>query len=884
MREQNEKIVFGVDAEWGPNNEHIMTLLSSTTPPIAIMYYPENTGYSELHKPWCIKNNVFEVGYTDPDEGYYKILKLIKEKLSLAGITRKKGKNIDLRFEFFYSPKDIYYTAGPRVSDTLFSSKTTTHKRRLFTPSQIHGDFTVTFTDVAGWQKASLATSAASMGIVSTIKDTVTKEEKGDMVNTYINTPERILEYCLEDARLCTLYKTTFESRFISLVKDLYDIDVPVVKATTGSLTADLVESYVFKQIKIATNQAVKKAFERLRLTKDADKPYKHDYANPMSAGKISNLASKPGSACFSSLVIGGRCNNENPTKVRHTNTADVDLSSCYGGVLAGLYYPIGHPTIADTTIVEKGNKRFLTLREILKKHEPEFVTNMWVAHIRTNPDKPLSFDQDLLVSKVTTEEAIRKTCLSESERYASDDLDYEEEDFKHIPGRTCIARRELDGTAITTRVLEVLRKVGSNQELKEFYACEVQSLVLYKKTDYYNTCEEWSDAVNETESVGIYGTNKKLEKVTFNGWFALPLKGFINPLIDRRKVEKGLVKTDPDNKDKHIAAQNNLKLIVNTTYGVLASNFFMASNAVMANVITANARTGVWMVAKALGCQQTITDGGIYSPGNVPLSPIVCGRKTKLAGFDTLANLFEKADFHSLKGLAKGNLGSVDWSERFNTFSTMHPDAVGSFLDCEAVKHIDGFFRHYDLDLGFGIEHKGSNTSVKAVTFNKAHYGLHTCWNKRVYKIRGKESDLPNPIKEFMSVILDHDSNTPDSEVYIGSIELRHKQNKMIRLHDYLKNTVVSCKIYDESDSLKYRDGERIPAVLGDYKPSSQYQRFNNHYLHIDTIKEIEIRGDRKSARKIAGWYQSIPLFEKYLPCTLDHLMNKMERDILVG
>ena len=52
---------------------------------------------------------------------------------------------------------------------------------------------------------------------------------------------------------------------------------------------------------------------------------------------------------------------------------------------------------------------------------------------------------------------------------------------------------------------------------------------------------------------------------------------------------------------------------MINTLYGVFASKFFKIGNTVLADNITAKARTYVWVLSKCLNCNQTITDGSTY-------------------------------------------------------------------------------------------------------------------------------------------------------------------------------------------------------------------------------------------------------------------------------
>lgn len=71
-------------------------------------------------------------------------------------------------------------------------------------------------------------------------------------------------------------------------------------------------------------------------------------------------------------------------------------------------------------------------------------------------------------------------------------------------------------------------------------------------------------------------------------------------------------------NADKDSTKNAGLKLIINATYGVQASSYFDIGNVVVANNITARARGFAWMMAKAFGMYQTITDGGIFNLNTV--------------------------------------------------------------------------------------------------------------------------------------------------------------------------------------------------------------------------------------------------------------------------
>src|SRR5205823_6636686 len=150
------------------------------------------------------------------------------------------------------------------------------------------------------------------------------------------------------------------------------------------------------------------------------------------------------------------------------------------------------------------------------------------------------------------------------------------------------------------------------------------------------------------------------------------------------------------------------LKLLVNTLYGVLASRFFPVGNSVLANTITARARVGVWMVAKALGLRQTITDGGIYTPG------AVCAFRGKRPGLDTLSRAW---DWHApRRGRCHAPLGGLDWAGPWPALAEVDELAAG---------HVACFWAPYGLSLPFRLEHK--TTFRSGAYWSKGDYALAT-------------------------------------------------------------------------------------------------------------------------------------------------------------
>ena len=159
-------------------------------------------------------------------------------------------------------------------------------------------------------------------------------------------------------------------------------------------------------------------------------------------------------------------------------------------------------------------------------------------------------------------------------------------------------------------------------------------------------------------------------------------------------------------------------------------------------------------------------------------------------------------------------------------------------------------------MKLQFDIEHKGENTSWCAVTMCKAHYGLSTLWDRKVYKIRGKESNETNPMKSIMSEILDGNDSP--------NVYLEYTQKKMLKIGAFKKECRLVNGVYSYTT---------LPGV---YKEHSACQRLNNTHYPIPTLLE----GRRRYGRRLFNNGKKTMFFEKYLPDGLEVFLNEQRRD----
>jgi hypothetical protein len=334
--------------------------------------------------------------------------------------------------------------------------------------------------------------------------------------------------------------------------------------------------------------------------------------------------------------------------------------------------------------------------------------------------------------------------------------------------------------------VIEVLRKVCTSNELKEIMNLQVETAVYWAKENREDTLKKWIEVVLKDRESLEWSVNYRasLEKRT-KAWFGIPLRDYLGTLLTQRtKIKTEMKKEmDPERKAHLFAQQENLKLQINTLYGVLASPYFKTGNTVVANNITARGRVGAWMLAKSLLLNQSITDGGHYSLEQVTYL------KTHLK-YKKKPGLHHLSDVHELKkhrSIEVKPLGGVSWEHHFNGKDINH-EAFKN-LDELAYQHVKDFWSHYDLDFPYKnekpIEHKINNLTHTAIYWGKANYAFDTPKGKH-YAFRGHRRNIENPNNEnpmfdLMDQVLEGNKNPKVNQVILEDT-IRYKTWKRVK------------------------------------------------------------------------------------------------------
>lgn len=811
----------------------------------------------------------------------------------------------DIDLKMFYSPKDLQPVFGPVEMSEMVRKGYLSQKRRITLRADIRRKGAIrsregtwfptqkiceektksrgigfSIDDLKGNSVGSLGAMAESVGVTMNkdIKNPTTGKtmSKADMLEVLRINPRDFIRYAIEDASKLHEIRYEFNHRVSKLLLDHLGLDIApnALKQTNGSLVADAFQQWIFQQhpgipyavtklglssLGLTSQQALKQSafmgevendirnhgieslLEMAQDDPEAAKRLKRYLRAQLETTGLKEASSailgrERTTLAYSAMVQGGRAVNERPSGYLVEMGADIDLSGCYGSALAGFTYPLGLPSKLHYMLGETQ----MTLGEFLKKTERYMVPGLWQIVVTGG----LKFSQDLIFSKKSAISRINRAATGFSEDTDLTNLNAVEFEVSRLGGEFAMIRKDIENGVITAEIIEALRKIASNTELKGFMGLKVQSAVWYDSRNQLETPEEWVNSV--FQSRGQYTVEKG--DLRSNKWVGVSIGGFIQPLLDERSRLKGLMRNAKgDEKSMFKSQQTLLKLFINTLYGCLASPFFTISNAVVANNITAKARLGAWMMAKALGSVQSITDGGCHPLRTVRfMSP-----SAKLPGFATLSAYDGWRD--NKVGRTLGNLGGINWDGGgWNDLKAMGKDAAEKYLNALGLNHIKAFWDRYDLKFGFSVEYKGDNTFERMAYWNKTDYAiLRTQFadqetpeplmyedsdgeshdvSRMTLKIRGEKFSLVEggakvaPKVELLINILSGSNRVPSKTEWV--------QTKLKTLTEWLKD--------DKADpNAQYLPGFEVEKTRGE----AGRPLFRNHNQPADTFRIYERR-----------------------------------------
>lgn len=457
-------------------------------------------------------------------------------------------------------------------------------------------------------------------------KEVFTSKDKENILNMAIERPEDYENYGLGDLDVydaLEMYKDYLQVVYEKM--DLAEYYSPP-DLTIGGTVKKLFEASLAKYLNIKNQD---KLTWRDKLTEIVDK-----FIKPVSADELRHYTKL--TRALLSKVEGGRCRNNRPTDVQVLRKikngydvnliCDIDISGCYGEGQRNQDYFIGLPEIWDYKVTSKND--YVTLRNWLKAYDVpieelikknfsdcgELIPGAWIARIATS--ETLKYGQDFFASWFTTSGNSPNLMTKFIKRMSADtDLTNTDwVDFDEAYGQLKIFNNEIHNALLQHDGLEWIFSVCSPRQRNELLdKLIVLTSSVYPKNqqiepdidkliDYY---DKWTGR-NTTERIkNEKGQN--IIRMNFNechAWFPINMGELIvNTLLIERKKAQIL-------EGKKTPLDTLFKLCVNTLYGDMCSKFFVTSNPVVGNNITARARALAWYMEKGLHGWQSITDG----------------------------------------------------------------------------------------------------------------------------------------------------------------------------------------------------------------------------------------------------------------------------------
>ena len=482
-------------------------------------------------------------------------------------------------------------------------------------------------------------------------KDNFTSEEKSRMLDMAIERYKDFENYSLGDLEVYEALDSYYQKWQIVYEKLGLIEYFQCPKLTIGGTVKDLFEAALASKLEINSIDEDGKSIWKDELSEVIEQ-----FIKPASASDLRQFTTF--TRALLSKVEGGRCRNNRPTDIFKARKvkgkydavliADIDISGCYGEGQRNQSYFLGVPEIFDYKAVK--NNEYISLRDWLKAYDVdvnklikavkdkdskvwknpdnwgELLPGGWYARIKTK--ERLKHPQDFFASWFT-ESADRVDLLAKSIKKMKCDSELVSTDwvdFNEDYGSLKIFNFEILNGVLTHDGLQWILAICSPRQRNELLdKIQILASAVYPRSQKID-CDNPKQALeilkdkynnwqgkNTTERIKLNGHSKIV--MNFNechAWFDINLGDllFNDLLIERKKAQKLY--------GKKSALDVLFKLCVNTLYGDMVSKYFITSNPVVGNNITARARLLAWFMEKGLHGWQSITDGCAFELNGV--------------------------------------------------------------------------------------------------------------------------------------------------------------------------------------------------------------------------------------------------------------------------
>ena len=351
---------------------------------------------------------------------------------------------------------------------------------------------------------------------------------------------------------------------------------------------------------------------------------------------------------------------------------ADLDESSCYATVLCNSnLYIGGEPVVID--FLSGKNKVRDVIQAMLSK--PKDSWYLRVSGSLNNAINTLVLSDDSFESGTTYQNDPKKYAYPDE--YDIDKDTINRIDATKVPEPIALSKiltKEINHGVITAATWLAILDLP-DAWIKEYLDLSIDNIIYYPESlmtdnlkDYYNLKEKFPESNRYGESLFFDDLLNPLDTKTkqlysSNVCLRIPIGKYYSQIKELRKIYKS---------DKN-PIQEIFKLILNSTYGILASQVMFTNNPVLGNWITSCARAACWRMVVSLNGFGPITDGTGFNLETVPFGmtfkEVLVKYPDYLTNYETNisnnrdCNFTNENDFNKdFKNHLKSFFGKTDW------------------------------------------------------------------------------------------------------------------------------------------------------------------------------------------------------------------------------
>ena len=690
---------------------------------------------------------------------------------------------------------------------------------------------------------ASYKDLCVNVGIPLDNKDVFSSFEKGKMLEMYQKRTDDFDAYALGDLNVYDVLLANaklFETIYAELgIQDYYQPP----KLTVGATVRDIFQAKLLQHFNINPQDVSKKDIrEKVDLM-----------CSSANASLLKEMVTT--TACYNAKVRGGRCRNNRPIKTVETGLlVNIDIISCYAEGQRNQFYPAGNPMLIDYPINSDFNK-YMSLREFLKHYRKITVPGLWQAVATTKPNVKLKYRQDFLASWIPPKSIRDMKCDSDLE-----DTNAVLNWLDNNDGETKIFNYEIQHGLIQEDFIEWLEYVASPQQRKELLDCLfVETAIIYPNTEEYTSTEKLLEKLASHKGENICELHIKREH-SYKLMKTQECYAWLGVNIGKLLIDEVLKKREQYPKEKNLSLNTLYKLIGNTLYGDMVSPYFLISNVVVGNNVTARPRAFEWYMEKGFYGWQSITDSCVFN-----INRVVYPGKNTLTGVNTVNLYRQESGNINLKFKPLGGYKKIEIKEWIEGRPLLLLDGIIeiSALDShkwiaeKAMEHLRNLFPNVSVlhketaDINenkrvgqFGLEVEKCYT--QAVFHGTGDYWLSSECSSTL-KMRSYESK-----KEHGYYIIENDvlnciaSKEAPSIVFLKS--LYTNPDALGRAKAFLKPTILKCGEFRELYGGKYSktnltpgDTEYITGLLKEcslsqftFQDEKQYRAWMKEYNRL--------------------------------------------------